>query len=406
MPTYSSPARGWSFIDSTYTRTDVPGTQVFQRSAGHVQFGTNERVTNSDPDWRVKLARRSDATNNYSRKEWLRMHSYLVHCTSRTITPSYRVYGESHSSHFGGGYALKFSGEDTALRDEALRRIKNRLNGHYGKTDAIVPTVELRELRKTISGTGKMATDLLHSLISIRKTHGASAVKYASEAWLNFSFGVKPLVNDIATIALSIQDYLDRKDHTAKIAGTASKDWFSSLKETGEPSAYGVSISTATTAHHKLSYRYIGGFDIAVEAANNYGISDHLGLEFESLPSVAWELIPYSWVVDYFTNVGAFFDDTFVVPSGATKFLMLDRRYTMNLQIIPRLVPSVGTDVTSQSIFEQGNGFYFEFSRTRLGALPRIGLHFRSLDATGGYAINKLLNLASVLVSGSRALRL
>jgi len=401
MPTFSSPAKGWNFIDSTYTRSDTPGVQVLQRSAGLISFGTNERVTTSDPNWRVKLAKRLEATNPYSFKEWVSVVSYLSHCTTLRRDPGLEIHGECLQSYFGGGYGLVSDSDDTALRDLALARVKNRLQSHYGNVNAVVPVVELRDLRHTITGTAKLATDLLHTLTAIRKTKGASARKYAADAWLNFSFGVNPLISDTAKIASSIQDYLDRKDHSTRITGVASKNWFSSLKETGQTSAFGAGLSTHSVGYHTLSYKYIAGFDILVEAANNYSIVDHLGLRPEQLLSVAWELTPYSWVVDYFATVGPFLDDTFVVPPGSTKFVLLDRLYTLDVDIRTSIVPSSGTIVTSQSK-KPGYLKYVHFDRSRLTSLPRIGLHFRSFDSVGSYAVNKLLNLASVFYNGRK----
>lgn len=401
MPTFSSPATCFAFLDSTYTRSDFPGTQVLQRSASTVAFGTNERVTASDPNWRIKLARRLDATNNYSFKEWVKVKSYLVRSRSFTNSAGISRWGECTQTYIGGGYGMISTAEDSELRDLALRRLKSKLQSHYGNVNAVVPVVELRDLRHSIVGTAKLATDLLHTLTQIRKTRGASARKYAAEAWLNFSFGVSPLISDTAKIAQSIQDYLDRRDHSIRITGVASRDWFSRYTETGATSVWGASLATNTTGFHKLSYKYIAGFDVLVEAANNYGIMQHLGLEPEQLLSTIWELVPFSWVVDYFTTVGPFLEDTFVAPPGSTKFILLDRLYTLDLDVNPRLVPNPGTVITSQAI-EPGSLKYVHFTRTRLSSLPRIGISIRSFDRVGDYAVNKLLNLASVFYSGRK----
>jgi len=348
----------------------------------------------------VKVAKRLDASNDYTNKVWSLVQPYVVRSESLINNPSLVIRGHCLQSHIGGGASLVSTVDDSALRDVALRRIKTKLNSHYGRVDAVVPVVELHDLRRTIVGIARLSTELLHSLSAIRKTKGASAIKYASKAWLTFSFGVKPLVQDVASIALAIQDYLSRFDHTMRITGSASKDWTSGLKESGQASTYGVSLKTSTYAHHRLSYKYIGGFDILVRAANNYSLDSHLGLEFDSLPGVAWELIPYSWVVDYFTTVGAFLDDTFVVPPGSTKYLLLDRLYTMYSQVIPSLAPLFPEATIISEKVRPGFMEYREFSRQRLVGLPRIGLSFKSQDSQAGHAVNKLLNLASVFISG------
>lgn len=400
MTTINTDVQGWTYLKSTYTRTDSPGTLfTFGSTSGLVTFGSNSRTRNSNPSWRVNVAKLTDASTDYSRREWVEVVSYLMSGESLTVTPGYTIRGNCQKSSFGGGYSLVNSSDDLVLRDQALARIKNRLASHYGNVQAAVPLAELRELRKTILGIAEVSAGMLHAMTAIRKTRGASAYKWASDAWLNFNFGVSPLIKDAASIALAIQDYMDRKDHHTRLTGSASKDWISGLKETGETGMYGAGVSTRSTAHHSLSYKYIGGFNLLVSAGNNYGVLDHLGFTIDSLPSIAWELVPYSWVIDYFTTVGDYFGDTFTVPSGGTKYLTLNKRYICEIDVDPSFVASPGTLIMSQSI-RPGRYKYIEFTRTKLSSLPRAGLHLKSLDTVGHNAVTKLLNLASVLSSG------
>jgi hypothetical protein len=146
---------------------------------------------------------------------------------------------------------------------------------------------------------------------------------------------------------------------------------------------------------------------------SNWSFSDQLGLGMEYLPGVLWELTPFSWIVDYFTTIGAFLDDQFVMPPGMTSYIVVDRKYhcetsssASNARANPSYMvssPSGGGGITCDA-----------FTRSILSALPHAAVRFKSFQAstpdknkteTSNYAVSKLLNLVSVIVSGGNFAR-
>jgi len=362
-------------------------------------LGNDSTTRTANPDWKQVIARGGNATNPYDKKGW--------DFTTASIS------GRAREPAFGGGFWEEtnvyngFTGsiltpedtDDAFLQDRALLRIKQRLSAHRGDIQGVVPIVELKDLRRSIIGIADLTTSVFHDLITIKKTKGRSALKWASNAWLSFSFGVKPLMNDVSDMATSIQDYMDRKDHRTRLTGKANKKWMSQGFTGGITGMRASPMKCYTEKYHTLSYKYIGAFDIAVESANNYGIAKHLHFGFESLPSVAWELLPYSWAVDYFSTVGAFLDDTFVIPDGSLKYLVLDRKYTMDANIYHTHGPKT-SGATLSEVVRPGKVSYWHFSRTSLSSLPYVGLRFKTMDRVGKNALNKVLNLGAVLIQG------
>lgn len=332
----------------------------------------------------------------------------LRSCNATTFLESSKTlprYTQTRYSTLRGfGYtpvSSDFSATHDGTRDLALARFKNKLRSAVGDKNLIVPLVELRELRGTLRSTANMATNLMETLITIKRTRGRSAINYASDAWLNFSFGVKPLVNDAKEICETIETILLKADPSQRIEAGARRDWSSGRKVPGLIGAGNASIETSQDFHHTLTYKYIGGFDLSRQAANDYGVGSQFHLELGALIPAFWELVPYSWVVDYFTTMGAYLDDTFTASPGVSKYICLNRTYTCRLientkHIQQKPIVFPGTDLITSQQPGLIDVQYFEFERTSIGALPSRSLRFKSVDEVGQNAINKLLNLASV----------
>jgi len=373
------------------------------------------RVCQPNPNWRVKVVRRQSASTDYFRSAWeFKSGSFHGHAS----TPNARgLPGGDPLVDAGGGkmgfhyhpLTSSFPGNrvDPYLKDIAVSRIRSKLAAHSKSMNVVVPLVELRELRGLVRGVAQLSTSMLTTLIDIKRTRGRSALKWASDAWLAFQFGAKPLVSDVAAAAESIASYLAARDHTVRLEASSPTvtRLVSSFRES-YPSYFGTNHREVLQGVSRLSYRVVAGFHCPVSSGNNYRLDSQFGLDFQALPSVLWELTPYSWVVDYFTNVGEFLEDTFTVPSGDTLYVSVGRRfefdYTVTTQLTPYVAVPPAQPVRINYMATAGKGRYIEFQRVAEPNLSRPSLRFRSVDEIGRSGIFKVLNLASVL-AGRRA---
>jgi hypothetical protein len=356
------------------------------------------KTTYSNPSWRIQIAKRQDAGRAYS---LIKNEYQLVQakCHSTGIGP--KLGKKAYGKFTYVGYLGNWPSTNDALRDRALTTLKRKLKKRVGNADALTPLAESRELRGLVRSAAGMATGLLETLIDIKRTKGASALKYASDAWLSFSFGIRPLVDDTKKIAAAIGNYLDRGDAAFREVGSAKMDWISTSDQGGNqtPNFRGGHCYGYSRTSHSLSYRYYCGGHVTVRSAQDYGIGEHLGFEFGNLPSVFWELIPYSWVVDYFTNVGNFLDDTFWVLPGSVTYSGYNRRYESRTVVDWTWKNPSPTEWAIQPTNGQSIIKRMEFERTPVGnTLSTVGLRVRSIDEIGIYGVNKLLNLASVFI--------
>lgn len=379
------------------------GTSNGVYSGGTIQdieqtFRTDQVDRKSDPNYAVKIAKRQNASNPYFRVG-TKVTPYRFEMRDENYATRQR--GHCVLLQVGNASAIINSSDDSTLRDQALMRLKNKLRSNIGTSSALVPIAELRDLKKTILGLAGLSLRGLRQWDKVlrKKGNALDRYKYASDSWLTWSFGVKPLMSDVSNISLSIQDYLDRTDLTFRVSGTASKRWSSGNNSTGLGTPFS-DFKNYCAAHHYLSYSYTSGISALLLSGNNYGAVDHLGIGFKNLPSIGWELTPYSWVIDYFTTVGAYLDDTFVLPPGSTRYITLSKLYKLEATLTCEHVPRSGFQYQVSS--RPGKLEHFSFTRSVITNLPHAALRFKTVDEMGLFAVNKLLNLAAVGISGHR----
>lgn len=353
-------------------------------------FGRFVLVQNSLPDWKKRIAEGRDASTAYA-------INGLSFKTAQTrveaLVPASNPRYESVGNNITCGPSMAIENHDTTLRDIALKRFKERLARSTGEHKLAAPLAELHEVRGMVTNAAEQAFELVKALVLIRKTKGRSAVKYASEKWLGFTFGVQPLLSDIHSGLVSVAKFLSRHDHEVRLYATARRQWVKGAKSYSR-GPYGTWFNTDTTYIHDLSYRYVGAWNLLLESANDYSLRQHLGLTVSQLPAVMWELTALSWILDYFGTIGDYLEDVFVSPAGDMKYLVLCRKYKMRVLNNCYYTPYEG-QITAQTK-DTAVVDYWEFERTPLTSLPHLALRFRSTDEIAKHAVGKLLNLCAL----------
>jgi len=363
--------------------------------------GFDTTISNSNTLYRRQIAKKANASTAYTRNI-TEYNIPVVRCNSlvRSTNPSIKDTRGFHVMRWSGVVPSSFVTTDTACDDRALNKLKRKLSSHTKDFNLIVPLAQIHELRQTVVGAANLTTGLLETLLSIRKTKGKSAFKYASEAWLTYGFGIAPLVSDTKEICESIQAYLLREDHTSVLTGTDSISWSSGRSTLSSVAgAIGTKFEDHATIHHELSYQYKGGFNFTLRSANDYGVLDHFHVNLPALIPSAWELVPFSWVADYFATVGPFLDDVFTGSPVNAIYLNRTRKYKATGSNFISYKQVNGGIILSQTP-GSSQWSYRLFNRTPLASLPRSSLRLRTMDEVGRYSLNKLANLASILGMG------
>lgn len=371
----------------------------------------------NNPLYKDQIVKHLDATTPYVREECLEAtaarHSHSMVYYQKSPPAVY------HSVQRSNWLTVRSAAvDDLVLKDRALLILKRKMASAVGSMPSMAPLAELRELRGLIRGladtvTGKTivryaaaraAADRRYPLTGGRhKAELDSALaqrrKFLGAAWLQINFGLLPTMRDVADASAAIAARLEGFPPTQRLVAVASKDWITGGKYTVNSDQFLSRTIHSVNVSHTLSYMYVAGVAPRVLAGNNYSVASQFGFAWRELPGVLWELTPYSWLFDYFANVGEYLGDTFVCPPGYSTYLTCTKRYTCESQENPGselFYPTVGSIVGDSS--SPGRYRYLALSREKLTSLPHIGLHLKTDDRIGSNAVNKLLNLLSVYI--------
>lgn len=366
-----------------------------------------------DTDWKTKVKKKQNASSEYVYDKFVIYKPLLQFATAtgEIWNSSQHYYDVRNMDLMYSELATNLLGArtyNTSLQDLALKRFKQKASSAIGSERLLIPAIELRELRGTILKTCSSASGFLKSLASLisrgkRKRWSSKLLDDSiKDLWLSWSFGIAPTISDTMNAVEALNAYLERNDKVHAIRAGARETWMTSNKQYSGDSFRFTRVITGH-AFHTLTYVYVGGIRLRVKSANNYTLSEHLGFSdlWSEIPSLAWELFPFSWVSDYFSTMGDYLEDTFTTTTYSMVWLDLCRHYKGSQTHHAELIHGhFGAETTVLSLYSRcrdGQTVNVSGSRTPQATLPTRQLRFKSVDEIGKNAVNKLLNLASIL---------
>lgn len=208
-----------------------------------------------------------------------------------------------------------------------------------------------------------------------------SIASFAMNAWLQVRYGVFPLMGEIDTYRNLIAEGHNRviSDMLKEKAGWAS------------PSSH----TTARFVRNSTCGAYLHGTESMERgtrvAATAYFrrtrsvMSENLGIDFSSLPSTLWELVPYSFVVDWFIDVGSWLDN--LNPNNSVSHIQnclslssYERATTCVTGVSAQAEPSASNPVSAcSSVYVSERSSYQRDVGLTLPALPLVNYRDLSL---------------------------
>lgn len=262
---------------------------------------------------------------------------------------------------------------------EAIRMIKRPAQSLRRGLDDYLSTLKKR--KKIVRGSGAQRE--------------RNADRVVADTWLEYSFGWLPLVGDIDDAARTLANhfYGDDRPHDKEIAGFsehiqhekfANPEWVSGPLEVGFPARQ----------ETRYSVRYYGKIRVTHPTRSTWG---RWGFTPENLVPTAWELLPWSFLVDYFTNIGDLITCASAVTSDVSWTARTIRHGTYIVSDQPYYIGNLGWQ-------GQVFGSPASASVTDVSRIPYNGQLIPSLHFTVPGSGVKWINMAALTASARRLL--
>jgi hypothetical protein len=198
----------------------------------------------------------------------------------------------------------------TSVTNRAIRKILDKADAVRSSFESGQDLGEIRETIRSIKHPMQSARDFLvhhldHSIKRLRKVNAIKDfTKVAADSFLEFKFGWNPLASDIAQ---GFADLTNNQNHFDSVPMTASA---SDTWQVATPSISPV-IPGSGLFHPVMYGRVTGRYTVRFKGGvrtgavnGRIGTLQNLQLDLPHVLPTLWDLVPYSWLIDYFANLG------------------------------------------------------------------------------------------------------
>lgn len=188
-------------------------------------------------------------------------------------------------------------------------------------TSAIARVAPTNPNASLATALGELKRDGLPSLPGTQMRDQVDRARRAGSEYLNIEFGWLPLISDLRSFAYSVRNmrklteqYIRDSDRKIRRRYTPMPLTLESSVFTGTGIAHGQNIlcpgSTVTKAT-ELRYWFSGAFRYHIPGGDDFmsrllryeSLANHL-FGTRITPELVWELTPWSWAIDWFSNAG------------------------------------------------------------------------------------------------------
>lgn len=384
---------------------------ITHRWVNSVSYGENI------PGWRQLLREGRDATTSLSGTSMVaQVVPGRLDVKIPIIGIPSRYYRRTSTGILGNTTGLPLgdpsSLDITTANAQALGRLHQRI---FESRTAVMGGVILGELGQTIRMFRNPAQGLRREVdnwLEIarrlrRKGTGspsgiATTTRNLADAWLEAQFGWRPFLHDVADSAKALGQFnRGRGIDTITFRTSGKSDLPSSesseLASTNVPGGGGVTIYYLIDSVHEYRTEVRYRAAMRVEAKNPKEFDPTLiGFDLRSWGPTIWELIPYSFLIDYFSNVG---DIITGWSNLGVRMAWCNRtaRRIVGRRQWTKLHPSFNTGVNA-TVSHTPAKYIIEsrsVSRTKITELPNPGLELEIPDIGS----LKWLNIAALIAS-------
>lgn len=206
----------------------------------------------------------------------------------------------------------------TSVQNQAIQDINNQIRAASKSLQGLVALGELGESVRMVNRMGRDLFGRTRAYLSelqhlARYLTPQNLLRTVSERWIEYRFGIRPLVLDIGGFIDAC--YQNRYGRPPRVLIRTQR--ISTEKNPTTTSTYGLGHFLIRSKAEKSStygvrlYGAVGLTDSDIPP-----FSQEFGLTLDEFVPTLWELIPYSFLVDYASNIGAIVDAYSLNKSG------------------------------------------------------------------------------------------
>lgn len=195
--------------------------------------------------------------------------------------------------------------EMSSARKIAATQAWSKGSGH--DAEVLVDLAEMRQtvqmLRNPVQGLGKLLNTIFSGSSSTRKK-GQSLHDWTRQQWLQYRYGVRPLISSIDGIIKAVRKRREHFRWTARGQYSISKTSTVDGTYTNTPGGYKIT--------HRTVYTDVCEIRCGLMFEEHLSLLDNLGVDATGLLTLPWELVPFSFVADWFGNLNAWIAASYI----------------------------------------------------------------------------------------------
>lgn len=236
-----------------------------------------------------------------------------------------------------GWHSPAFSVSASLMNDIRNRAKRKFLDNAKSARSSFEAGQDIGEIKQTIASfvhpmesLKKLTLGYFSRLKKAKKQYrkAPSLHKALADSYLEYRFGWRPLALDLADAYSGLTNRLRMKE-VAPCYGSASGSERISSSFATPTWGFDSRMYLSTNAYVEYSYRIKGAIRLNLDKSGHIPVMQALQLStLNDFAVTAWDLLPYSFVVDYFTNVGDIIN-AISFPSSDLTYICATERKTI-----------------------------------------------------------------------------
>jgi hypothetical protein len=209
------------------------------------------------------------------------------------------------------------------LKQDALRAMLPRIKAELSLINSLIELKDFKSIGKTLKGLRSIPSLLPRKGVKIRNIY--ELLKVGADVYLQQKFNIAPLISDVRGLIRALANVEKRINALVSRAGKMRVSHFSkplldigvtssvgSVKSLNSSGFLGTSLETrwvnvdTSTFHAQIEYNYHYS-QFQLEHARVLALLDGLGVNLN--PSIIWNAIPWTFVIDWVVNVSRWLND-------------------------------------------------------------------------------------------------